>query len=69
MLVYPILPWASIYTSLQLSSAPEKPDVTYGEFPFKLICEKNGERVEINDVWVIEYLGVGSNEAMGKYNK
>ena len=41
----------------------------YGEFPFKLVYEANGERIEIDDVLVIEYLGQDWNEGTGTYNK
>ena len=48
---------------------PPKPEVTYGEFPFTLIYEIDGERVEVKDTLVVEYLGVGANEGRGKYNE
>ena len=52
-----------------LSPNPPKPKYQYGEFPFSLTYEINGERVEIKDTLVIEYTGTGYNEGLGKYNK
>jgi len=48
---------------------PPSPKVAYGEFPFSLIYEIDGERVEIKDTLVIEHLGKGIDEGNGKYNK
>ena len=59
--------------TLTLSSClgpdPKKPEVTYGEFPFTLIYEINGETITVEDTLVIKYKGVGANEGVGKYNK
>ena len=46
----------------------DKPVNKYGEFPFKLVYEINGERIEIDDTLVIEYLGQDWNEGSGTYN-
>ena len=55
--------------SLFLGPDPDKPEVTYGEFPFTLIYEIDGETITIEDTLVIRYKGVGANEGVGKYNE
>ena len=60
------LPWLLFEV---LAPNPPAPEVTYGEFPFSLVYEIDGERVEIKDTLVIEHLGKGMNEGNGKYNK
>ena len=47
---------------------PPKPIAEYGEFPFKLVYEIDGEVITIEDTFIIEYKGVRYNEGMGKYN-
>ena len=60
-----VLPW--LFT-LIFSQSPPQPEVTYGEFPFEIVFEINGETKTVDDVYVCEYdgIGVGSN---GKYIK
>ncbi len=48
---------------------PDMPKITYGEFPFTLIYEIDGETITIEDTLVIRYRGIGANEGVGKYNK
>lgn len=64
-----IFPWASITIGIIMTPNPPKPEITYGEFPFKLVYEINGEQFVVEDVVVCEYDGVGMNEAVGKYRK
>lgn len=47
---------------------PPKPEHQYGEFPFSLTYEINGELKEVKDTLVIEYEGIDWNEGLGKYN-
>ena len=54
---------------LRFLEPPDKPEVTYGEFPFTLIYEIDGETIIIEDTLVIRYKGVGSNKGIGKYNE
>ena len=37
---------------------PSKPEITYGEFPFEIVYEIDGEMITINDVYVCEYEGI-----------
>ncbi len=52
-----------------MSPDPPKPQTTYGEFPFEIVYQINGETVTVTDVFVCEYDGIGMNEAVGKYVK
>lgn len=52
-----------------MSPDPLVPDITYGEFPFRLEYEIDGERVIVEDTVICEYDGVGMNEGVGKYRK
>ena len=54
---------------LGCSKKTDKPVNQYGEFPFKLVYEVNGERIKIEDVLVVEHLGQDWNEGSGTYNK
>lgn len=63
------LPWALIYIGLLLQPDPPRPEITYGEFPFKLVYEINGERKVIQDTVICEYDGVGMDEGQGKHRK
>ena len=42
---------------------------TYGEFPFKLEYELTGKKYTVEDVWVCEFNGFGSNEGFGKHRQ
>lgn len=64
------LPWTIIYLGGVLSKDPPKPEVSYGEFPFKIVYEfDNGERMFFEDILVIDYEGVYWNEATAKHNR
>lgn len=47
-------------------SPPDFPEIKYGEFPFKITYEYNGETTEIEDICVCEFNGVNTT-AGGKY--
>ena len=64
-----VLPWTLVLCAFWLSPSPPRPEIKYGEFPFKLVYEVNDKRIVTEDTLVIEYLGVGYNEGLGKYNK
>lgn len=48
---------------------PSKPEITHGEFPFKLVYEIDGETKIVEDVLVCEFDGFGANTARGKYRQ
>ena len=48
---------------------PPIPSITYGEFPFMLVYEINGQKITLKDILIIEHEGVGWNEGWGYYNR
>jgi hypothetical protein len=46
-----------------------RPAVTYGEFPFRLVYELNGERTVIEDTIICEYDGLGADEGQGIFRR
>lgn len=62
-------PWLGMYTGIKLMPNPPRPEIIYGEFPFSLEYEINGQRIVIQDTLICEYDGIGLNEAQGKYRK
>ncbi len=64
-----VLPWAMITTEIFFLPYPLKPEIKYGEFPFRLEYEIDGQRKVIEDNLVCEYDGIGMNEGQGKYRK
>lgn len=67
--LYFTLPWLIIFIGMHLEPNPPRPEITYGEFPFRLEYEINGERMIVEDTLICEYDGVGANEATGKHRK
>ena len=63
------IPWLALFTGIQLSPSPPKPEITYGEFPFELVYEVDGNLIIVNDVYVCKYDGIGSNTGTLKYRK
>lgn len=45
---------------------PEKPEITYGEFPFKLVYELDGETKVIEDTIICEFDGFVNRGTAGK---
>ena len=71
LLVLGLLGWASISIigTWLFTPNPAKPEVTYGEFPFVIVYEIDGEVVTVSDVYVCQYDGIGANEGVGKYRE
>lgn len=63
------IPWIPLIVDSIISSNPPEPKIKYGEFPFTLVYEIDDETIVTEDTLIIEYKGVGWNEAQGKYNK
>ena len=59
-------PWIILGIGLWLSPAPPKPEITYGEFDFKLVYEIDGEIKTIEDTIICEFDGFNIDEANGK---
>lgn len=66
---FTVLPWAAMYVGIQLSSNPPKPEITYGEFPFRLTYELNGKTKVIEDAVICEFDGFEQWGEAGKYRK
>ncbi|MFX3673182.1 MAG: hypothetical protein ACE3JQ_01870 [Paenisporosarcina sp.] len=66
---YLAVPWLFIFIGIHLEPNPPRPEITYGEFPFRLEYEINGERKVIQDTIICEYDGIGSNIGQGKFRK
>lgn len=49
--------------------SPEAPEIKYGEFPFSIIYEANGEKKVYEDVIICEYAGIKSHGTAGKYRQ
>ena len=64
-----VFPWAMMALGITLLPNPPKPEITYGEFPFRLEYEINGKRIIVEDTFVCEYDGIGINEGEGKFRK
>jgi len=45
---------------------PPMPEITYGEFPFKLVYEKNGEKIVVEDTIICKFDGVKIISGHGK---
>lgn len=58
-----------MYYGINSLPNPPEPAITYGEFPFRLEYELNGQRMVIQDRLICEYVGVGSDEGRGKYRE
>lgn len=64
-----VFPWILIYIGGALKPNPPVPQITYGEFPFRLEYEIDGENFIIEDTVICEYDGIGWNEGTGKHRK
>lgn len=64
-----VWPWVMLGLGISLLPNQPKPEITYGEFPFRLEYEIHGKRKIIQDTLICEYDGIGSDEGRGKYRK
>lgn len=64
-----VWPWLMIFFGNSLLPNPPRPEITYGEFPFRLEYEINGQRMVIQDTLIFELDGIGADEGRGKYRK
>lgn len=63
------LPWVVIAIGMSSIPSPPIPEITYGEFPFKLEYSIDGELFQVEDILICCYDGIGMNEGLGKYRK
>lgn len=66
---FTVWPWAQLALGISLLPNPSKPEIRYGEFPFRLVYELDGETKAIEDTLICEYDGIGMNEGIGKFRK
>lgn len=71
LLLLGLLGWAtiSIIGTWLFTPNPPTPEITYGEFPFEIVYEIDGEIITINDIYVCQYDGIGANEGYGKHRE
>lgn len=67
--LYVIVPWTVPWVGDIIIPNPPKPEVTYGEFPFRLIYELDGETKVIRDTVICEFDGFERHGEAGKYRK
>lgn len=66
---YLALPWVIIGVGMHFGSNPPAPEITYGEFPFQLEYEIEGERKVIEDIIICEFDGFEQRGEAGRYRK
>ena len=64
-----ILPQLLIYLGLRSSGDTSRPEITHGEFPFRLEYELDGELNVIEDTLIVEFDGFGTNAGTGRYRR
>lgn len=69
LIAFIVGPWLLIYFGLSSEENPPKPAFTYGEFPFYLEYEINGQIMIVEDTVIVKYDGIGLSEGTGKYIK
>jgi len=57
-----------MFIGMLFTPNPPLPEIRYGEFPFKLVYETNGEEKIIEDTIICKYDGIGSG-SNGKWRK
>ncbi|MEF2245375.1 hypothetical protein [Paenibacillus sp. IITD108] len=62
---YIVGPWLLLYIGLSSTEDPPKPFYTYGEFPFYLEYEINGQVIIVEDTVIVKYDGFGLSEGSG----
>lgn len=67
--IWVTLPWILIGFFTLIRPSPSKPDITYGEFPFRLEYKINESTVVVEDTLICEFSGFGANEGVGKYRE
>jgi hypothetical protein len=69
LIIFLNLPWLLLFIGIHSKPNPPHPEITYGEFPFRLEYEINGDRKVIEDTLICEFDGFGADEGRGKYRK
>ena len=58
-----------IQIGIWLSPNPPRPEITYGEFPFRLEYSVGEEVFVVEDTFIAQFDGFGQNEGVGKYRR
>lgn len=66
--IYILSPVIFLGVGMSTQPNPPKPEITYGEFPFRLEYEINGEHCVVEDTIICEFDGIGAG-SNGKYRK
>jgi len=70
VLMVPLIPWFLLGVLLPLTIPnPPAPRVKYGEFPFRVEYEINGERIIVEDTFIARFAGHGYDFGRGKFRK
>ena len=64
-----ILPWILLWAGFMLLPRPPHPEITSGEFPFRIEYEIDGETFVIEDVFIAEFDGFGRDTAQGVFRR
>jgi hypothetical protein len=67
LVVYYFFPWGGLLMGIMLGPSQPAPKNTYGEFPFRIVYEVDGERFVIEDTLICEYKGRGADAGRGKF--
>ncbi len=57
------LPWGLMWGYSNRHEELDEPQFKYGEFPFKIVYETDGEVITIEDTLVVEYAGIEYDDA------
>ena len=68
-LLFGFMVWFAFGGGIYFLPNPPKPTITYGEFPFRLEYEKNGNIEVIEDTIICEFDGFNVEGENGKYRK
>lgn len=69
VIIFVSWPWILLIIGINSQPNPSQPTITYGQFPFRLEYELNGQRKIIQDTLICEFDGYGSDEGQGKHRK
>lgn len=59
--------WIALYLGITFSKNPAKPEIKYGEFPYKLVYELDGQKCIKEGKFICKYKGISMDEGRGKY--
>ncbi|MCL1885743.1 MAG: hypothetical protein FWF98_03145 [Dehalococcoidia bacterium] len=69
LILIPVFWWVPIAIGSCTAPNPPRPEITYGEFPFRIEYEILGERFVVEDTVICEFDGFGWGGSSSKYRK